>query len=95
MLTEFDTGASRTNVDPQLVRELALPVAAHGVRIDSLSIGSLVFAVPSAKVVPKSGIDLALTPPVQLAVGSDILAQMVLTVDHARGSILLRDTRAR
>ncbi|HEX5012364.1 MAG TPA: hypothetical protein VFY71_18390 [Planctomycetota bacterium] len=54
-----------------------------GVRIDCVGIGPLVFAVPSAKVVPKSGIDSTLTPPIQLSVGSDILAQTILTVDYA------------
>jgi predicted aspartyl protease len=95
VLIEFDTGASRTNIDPQLVRDLALPVTANGVRIDSLAIGPLVFAVPSAKVVPKSGIDPTLTPPIQLTVGSDILAQIILTVDYAGGQLLVRDARRR
>jgi predicted aspartyl protease len=92
-LIEFDTGASRTNIDPQLVRDLALPAAPDGVRIDSLDIGSLIFAVPSAKVVPKSNIDPTLTPPIQLSVGSDILAQIILTVDYAGGQLLVRDER--
>ena len=90
VLVEFDTGASRTNVDPRLVRDLALPAAANGVRVDSLAIGPLVFAVPSAKVVPKSGIDPTLDPPIQLAVGSDVLSGILLTVDYAGGRMLLR-----
>ena len=94
VLVEFDTGASRTNIDPQLARELALPVVESGVRIDSLKIGPLAFAVPSAKVVPKSGIDRTLAQPILLAVGSDIIGQMILTVDYARGRLLVRDARA-
>ena len=49
VLIEFDTGASRTNIDPALVQALSLPRAGNGVRIDSLAIGPLVFAVPSAR----------------------------------------------
>jgi predicted aspartyl protease len=93
VLMEFDTGASRTNVDPQLVRDLSLPLAPNGVRIDSLEIGHLIFAVPSAKVNPKSGIDPTLALPIQVSVGSDILARIILTVDFARGQILVSEAR--
>jgi predicted aspartyl protease len=94
VLIEFDTGASRTNIDPALVRELGLPTAGNGVRIDSLAIGPLVFSVPSARVNPKAGIDPTLSPPIQLAVGSDILGQLIFTVDYARGQLLFSDVRA-
>lgn len=94
VLIEFDTGASRCNIDPALVRELGLPRAGNGVRIDSLAIGPLVFVVPSARVNPKAGIDPSLSPPIQLAVGSDILSRLILTVDYARGQLLLADARA-
>jgi predicted aspartyl protease len=93
VLIEFDTGASRANIDPQLVRELALPAGPHGVRIDSLEIGPMSFAVPSAKVAPKSGIDPALRPPIQLSIGSDILSQVILTVDYAGGQLLVGPAR--
>jgi hypothetical protein len=95
VLIEFDTGASRCNVDPALVRELALPVSGHGVRIDSLAIGPLVFAIPSARVNPKAGIDPTLDPGIMLAVGSDVLSQMILTVDYGTGRLLVADARAR
>ena len=94
VLIEFDTGASRTNIDPALVQELSLPAAGNGVRIDSLAIGPLVFAVPSARVNAKTGIDPTLNPPILLAVGSDILSQMIVMVDYSRGQLLLRDTRS-
>jgi len=93
VLMEFDTGASRTNIDPQLVQELGLARSGDGVRIDSLALGPLVFSVPSAKVDSKAGIDPTLTPALQLAVGSDILAQVIITVDYAGGRLLVRDTR--
>jgi predicted aspartyl protease len=95
VLIELDTGASRTNVDPALVQELGLPTARHGVRIDSLVLGSLVFAVPSARVNPKGGIDPTLSPPIQLAIGSDILAQVIQLVDYPRERLLLFDARGR
>ncbi len=94
VLIEFDTGASRSNIDPALAQELSLPTAGNGVRIDSLAIGPFVFSVPSARVNARAGIDPVLSPPIQLAVGSDILAQLILTVDYARGQLLLLDTRA-
>jgi predicted aspartyl protease len=92
-LIEFDTGASRSNIDPALVQDLKLPTVNNGVRIDSLAIGPFGFAVPSARVNPKAGIDPTLSPPIQLAVGSDILTHLILTVDYARGQLLLRDAR--
>lgn len=94
VLIEFDTGASRCNIDPTLVQELHLPTTANGVRIDSLTIGPFVFAVPSARVNPKAGIDTSLNPPIQLAIGSDILRHLILTVDYTRGQLLLFDARA-
>jgi hypothetical protein len=93
VLIEFDTGASRSNIDPALVQELSLPTAGNGVRIDSLTIGPLVFTVPSARINPKAGIDPTLSPPIQLAVGSDILGQVILMVDYTRGQLLLFDSR--
>jgi predicted aspartyl protease len=93
VLVEFDTGASRTNIDPALVRDRGLPTGDHGVRIDSLAIGPLVFTVPSARVNPKVGIDPTLHPPIELAVGSDILGQVVVSVDYRRGQLLLIDAR--
>lgn len=95
VLIEFDTGASRTNIDPTLVQELALPTAVNGVRIDSLTIGPFLFVVPSARVNPKAAIDPTLSPPILLAVGSDILGQLILTVDYARGRLLLSAAHAR
>ncbi len=94
-LMELDTGASRTNLDPTLVRELHIPQAGDGVRLESLALGPYVFTVPSAKINPKAGIDTTLSPPIQLAVGSDILRQVVLTVDYAGGQVLLRRVRRR
>ncbi len=95
VLMECDTGASRTIVDPSLVQELRLPAAGDGVRIDSLAIGPLLFKVRSAKVVPKTGIDPDLNPPIQLSVGSDLLSRLILTVDYERGQMLLSEASGR
>ena len=93
VLISLDTGASRTNIDPHLVQDLALPIGPHGASIGSIQIGTLVFSVPSAKVISKAGIDPTLTPSIQLTLGSDILAQMILTVDYTTGQLLIRDAR--
>ncbi len=93
VLVEFDTGASRSNIDPALVQELGLPPAGNGVRIDTLALGPIILAVPSARVNPKTGIDTTLNPPPQLAVGSDILGQLIVTVDYTRGRLLLLKAR--
>jgi predicted aspartyl protease len=93
VLMEFDTGASRTSIDPHLARDLGLVGTANGVRLDSLSLGSLTFAVASARLDAKTGIDPSLSPPLEVSVGSDILAQVVLTVDFSTGRLLLVDTR--
>ena len=89
VLIEFDTGASRTNIDPALVQKLNLPRSGNGVAVDSLTIGSLSFSVPSARINPKADIDPSLTPPIQLAVGSDIISQLIFTVDYSRGRLLI------
>jgi predicted aspartyl protease len=93
VLFEYDTGASRSNIDPSLARDLSLPAVRNGVRIDSLQIGSIIFSIPSVKVNPKSGIDSTLASPIQFSVGSDILSQIIWTVDYDNGRMLLRDAR--
>lgn len=90
VLIEFDTGASRCNIDQVLVRELNLPQSKNGASIDSLQIGPLVFSV-TARVNPKSGIDRTLNPPILLAVGSDILKQFIMTIDYASGLMFLEN----
>ncbi len=90
VLIEFDTGKSRTTIDPALAAALGLARTDNGVRIDSLAIGPRVFPVASAKEAVLSGIDSDLTPPIQASVGSDILSQILLTVDYAGGQMLVR-----
>ncbi len=89
VLIEFDTGKSRTVIDPALAATLGLSRTETGVRIDSLAIGPLVFPVASAKEVVLSGIDPDLSPPIQASVGSDILSKILLTVDYAGGQMLI------
>ena len=87
IVIELDTGKSRTVVNPDLAAELGLEPARHGVRIDSLRIGELTFAVPSAKEVDQTDIDAGLPDPILAGVGSDILSRFVWTVDYASGTL--------
>ncbi len=85
VVVEIDTGKSRTVVDPALADRLALPPVAGGHRIEELRIGSRVFAVPSARRDGLAGIDPTLPEPVGVGMGSDLLANLVFTVDFDRG----------
>jgi len=93
VLTEFDTGKSRTVIAPDLARELGLVADERGVRIDSLGVGSATFAIPSAKLVPLADIDRSLPAPIELSVGSDVMSELLITVDYATGRMLIADTR--
>jgi len=78
---QVDTGKTRTCVDPEFARQAGLHENGNGYRIDSLQIGSLRFAVPSAKGVGFGGISRGLDAPILVSIGSDILKEIVLTVD--------------
>jgi hypothetical protein len=62
----------------------------NGYRIDSLEIGSQTYAVPSAKGVGFGGISHGLDAPILVAIGSDILKQVVLTVDVDRAAVFIQ-----
>lgn len=87
VLIECDTGKSRTVVNPALASELALERGPRGVAIESLRIGDLSFAVPSAKEVDQTGIDPGLAEPILGGIGSDILSRFVWTVDYDGGAL--------
>jgi len=89
VLLEVDTGKSRTCIDERLVTQLNLLCNTDGCRLDSVVIGPFSFAVPSAKVLSFAGLSRGLPEPVQLAVGSDILLQVILSVDYPRGRYML------
>jgi hypothetical protein len=90
VLTEFDTGKTRTVIDPGLVRALGLTPQASGVRVDSLVIGPVPFAIPSAKVQSLADIDRSLPTPIELSVGSDVISQLLITVDYATNRLVFR-----
>lgn len=82
VLIEFDTGKSRTVINPALSSELGLKRGSNGVVINILEIGSLSFEVRSAKEVDQTGIDPSLPEPILAGVGSDVLSRFVWTVDY-------------
>jgi hypothetical protein len=90
VLMELDSGKTRTCVDPKLIEAAKLPATGHGYRIDRLELGPRSFAVPHAKKVSFSGISRGLANPILVGVGSDVLSQMVFTVDY-RGQVLIID----
>lgn len=89
VLIQVDTGKSRTVVDPALVAELGLPEVPGGRLLTGLRLGSFEFSVPSAKVVSLRGISRGLDRPILVGVGSDILSQLVWTLDYRSNAIVL------
>ena len=90
VLMEIDSGKSRSTIDPELAHELGLRMNRGGAEIDALELGALTFSVPSAKLVVLRGIDRELPEPILVGVGSDVLRQVVWTVDHIHGVVLLQ-----
>lgn len=90
ILIELDTGKSRTVVDPAWARSVGLEVGRAGsVALGRVVVGSAVFDILDAKPVGLAGIDPALPAPLVLSLGSDTLSRFVMTVDYARGFVLL------
>jgi len=87
---QVDTGKTRTCVDPEFALQVGLPETTNGYAIDSLEIGSQRFVVPSAKGVGFGGISEGLDEPILVGIGSDILKEIVLTVDVDRGSVFIQ-----
>jgi hypothetical protein len=72
------------------IRQAGLHETGNGYRIDSLEIGSLRFAVPSAKGVGFGGISHDLDAPILASIGSDILKEFVLTVDVDQAVVFIQ-----
>lgn len=89
VLIQIDTGKSRTCVDPVLVEKMNLPEAARGYRIDKIQLGPHSFKVTSAKKVSFRGISGDLPEPILLGIGSDILSQVVLSVDYLKQIVII------
>jgi len=87
---QVDTGKTRTCIDPEFARRLELPEATDGFRIDSIRLGSLEFSVSSAKAVGFGGISRGLDEPIRLGIGSDLLQDVLLTVDYRQGVAILQ-----
>lgn len=82
VLIQIDTGKSRTCIDRALVRELALPKGANGYPVAQIKIGSWEFSVRSAREEDFSDIGKGLSSPILLGIGSDVLPQVLMTVDY-------------
>ena len=89
VLMQIDTGKSRTTIDPELARSLGLEETGNGVVVDRLRFGGRDFTVPSAKLVVLRQIDAELSDPILVGIGSDILRQVVVTVDRIGGWLLV------
>jgi hypothetical protein len=90
VLIQIDTGKSRGCIDPDLAARLELKKTLNGFRIDELQLGSLTFEVPSARGVRFRGISHDLEKPIEFGLGSDILKDLVMTVDYERGVVILQ-----
>jgi predicted aspartyl protease len=89
VLMEIDTGKSRSVIDPELAKELSLPVTENGYRIGAVGLGTLTFEVPSAKASSLRGISDGLPEPMLAGIGADILSQVLFTVDYTRGIVVI------
>lgn len=89
VLIQVDTGKSRTCVDPELVANLRLPKNGDGYRVDEVRLGTFSFTVPSAKEVSFKRISEGLPKPMMLGIGSDIVSQVVLSVDYPRQLVMI------
>jgi len=89
VLIQIDTGKSRTCIDSALVKKIDLPEVERGYRIDEIQIGPYSFKVASAKKVSFRGISDDLAEPILLGIGSDILSQVVLSVDYSKQIVMI------
>jgi hypothetical protein len=68
---------------------LGLPPAHYGYVLNKVRIGFWEFSVPSAREDNFAGISKDLPSPVLIGVGSDVLPQVVMTIDYRAGTIHL------
>lgn len=87
VLIQIDTGKSRTCVDRSLAIKLNLASNAHGYAVSNVHIGTWKFSVRSAREDNFSGISKDLPSPILLGIGSDVLPQVIMTVDYPRNTI--------
>ena len=93
VFVQIDTGKSRTCVDPALARALSLSRRNEGrnqgYAVDGIQLGRMSFDVPNAKAVSFVGISAGLPKPIEVAIGSDILSQVIFTVDYPNNRVIL------
>ncbi len=89
VLIQIDTGKSRTCVDIALVRELALPRTPDGWTIAEIKIGTWTCSVKSARADDFSALGKGLPSPILLGIGSDVLPQVLMTMDLRTNRLLL------
>ena len=87
---QIDTGKSRSTIDPELAASLGLEETETGVVVDELRFGGHEFSVPSAKLVVLRAIDPHQPEPILVGIGSDILREVVLTVDWIGGRLIVQ-----
>jgi hypothetical protein len=90
VLIQIDTGKSRSTVDPEVASDLGLTETETGVVVDGLRFGGHEFSVPSAKLVVLREIDPDRSEPILVGIGSDILRDVVLTVDRIGGRLIVQ-----
>jgi predicted aspartyl protease len=89
VLIQIDTGKSRTCIDAALARELALPKTSNGWAIAEIRIGEWTCSVMSAREDDFSAIGEGLLAPILLGIGSDVLPQVLMTIDLHTNRLLL------
>jgi predicted aspartyl protease len=89
VLIQIDTGKSRTCVDIALARELALPRTPNGWAIAEIRIGAWACSVKSARADDFSALGQGLPGPILLGIGSDVLPQVLMTIDLRTNRLLL------
>ncbi len=89
VLIEIDTGKSRTCVDSALIKKIDLPEVERGYRIDEIQLGPYSFKVASAKKVSFKGMSDDFAEPILLGIGSDILSQVILSVDYSKQIVMI------
>lgn len=88
-LIQIDTGKSRTCVDERLVKKLNLPSNRGGYEINEIKLGPYIFSIKNAKKTSFSGISKGYPEPIMLGIGSDIISQIILTIDYLNKRIII------
>jgi hypothetical protein len=90
-LIQLDTGQPQTIIDTQLASSLDLDTENKSTAVQGIRVGGKEFNVESAEILSIKTPDQGLQQDVQLILGSDVLSQVLLTIDYNRGVVLLLD----